>query len=102
MEIFFIFLLIVIAAIAVGAIQLSMAKDLFCTACGHVGPGKTHTRGSIGMEILLWLLLIVPGLIYSVWRHTTRGEVCGVCGAANLIPLDSPVAQKMRRDLAAK
>jgi len=71
----------------------------FCTACGHTSKPKVRTRGNVVVEIILWLPFIIPGVIYSIWRHATRGEVCPSCGAANLIPPNSPVAQKLRRDL---
>jgi hypothetical protein len=39
----------------------------YCKTCGHTGAATTKTPGSLGIEIVLWLLLIVPGVIYSVW-----------------------------------
>lgn len=33
------------------------------------------------MEVFLWLLLIVPGFIYSLWRLTTKTKVYPKCGA---------------------
>ena len=62
----------------------------------HTGnwPGKTVTRGSIWIEIILWLCLIVPGLIYSIWRLTTRRQVCSACGAAS-----ASLSSKARRRL---
>lgn len=39
---------------------------MVCTTCGHHGPTRQHTRGSIFIELVLWLLFIVPGLIYSL------------------------------------
>lgn len=68
---------------------------LICVNCGTQGKPKVKTRGSILIEIVLWLLFIVPGVIYSFWRLTTRQKVCPSCGAPNMIPIDSPVAQKM-------
>jgi len=72
----------------------------FCTTCGFEGETRLHTKGSLGVEIVLWLLLIVPGLIYTVWRHASREQVCNSCGAATLVPVTSPVAVKMRKELA--
>jgi hypothetical protein len=46
------------------------------------------------MEVVLWLLLIVPGLMYSLWRLTTRAKVCPKCGAPYMIPTNSPKAIK--------
>lgn len=71
-----------------------------CMTCGVDGLTKTRTRGSIFIEIVLWLCLIVPGLIYSIWRLTTKRQVCASCGAENIIPLDSPAAKNHRQMLA--
>lgn len=72
-----------------------MAKELLCTNCGFQGKPKTKTRGSILIEIILWICLIVPGLIYSIWRHASRFKICPSCAAPNMIPLDSPKAQQI-------
>lgn len=77
-------------------------KELYCTSCGHQGKTRYGTRGSLLIEIVLWLCLIVPGLIYSIWRHSTKRPVCRACGADTIIPPQSPLAIKMRRDLAPK
>lgn len=72
-----------------------MAKELVCTQCGTVGYGKTLTKGSIIIELILWLCFLVPGLIYSIWRMTSRVTVCKVCEAQSLIPSDSPAGKKV-------
>jgi len=76
------------------------AADLYCITCGHQGEPETHTKGSVGIELVLWLCLLVPGLIYSIWRLSSREQVCSSCGANTLVPAGSPVAIKMRKDLA--
>jgi hypothetical protein len=68
-----------------------------CSSCGHVGRPKSVTPGSILIEAVLWLCLIVPGLIYSLWRINRRHEACAKCGAATLLPMDSPVAANFAR-----
>jgi hypothetical protein len=65
---------------------------LFCTDCGHLGSPSTDTPGSILVELVLWLCFIIPGLIYSLWRHHKRHQVCALCSGANLIPANSPKA----------
>lgn len=55
-----------------------------CTTCGHHGPAAVKTRGSFLIEVVLWLCFIIPGLIYSLWRVATRGNVCSACGAATI------------------
>lgn len=70
-------------------------KEYVCRNCGYIGKPKKMTKGSMLMELVLWLLLLVPGIIYSVWRMTTRYEACPKCGSANMIPTDSPEGQKL-------
>lgn len=72
-----------------------MAKILICSACGTTGKPKSETPGSILIEIILWLCFIVPGLIYSIWRHTKRHDVCRSCGAAQLLPAESPAGRAL-------
>ena len=63
---------------------------MICTNCYYQGKGKANTRGSFVIEIILWLFFIIPGLIYTVWRLTTKAKVCPKCGQNTLIPEDSP------------
>lgn len=67
-----------------------MAKPVICAACGTVGKTKTETRGSFFIEIILWLCFLVPGMIYTLWRLTTRAKVCAACGGKQLLPLNTP------------
>jgi len=73
-------------------------KEKVCTMCGFKGKPRRMTRGSFVMEVILWLCLIAPGLIYSVWRLTSRYEGCPKCHGAAMIPLDSPLARKLLLD----
>lgn len=75
-----------------------MSDELVCTSCGHIGDSKTVTKGHFFLEVVLWLCFLVPGFIYSIWRHTSRYEACPVCGNAHLLPISSPMAQKFLRD----
>jgi hypothetical protein len=70
-------------------------SKLICSNCGTIGKPKTITKGSILIEIALWLCFLIPGLIYSIWRHTTRTNGCRSCSGANLIPLNSPIGKKL-------
>jgi hypothetical protein len=70
-------------------------KQCICTSCGYVGNTISETRGSLLIEIILWLFFIIPGLIYSIWRLTTRYEACPKCRNQNMIPVDSPVGKKL-------
>jgi hypothetical protein len=68
----------------------------YCKQCGFVGQPKRYVPGSLFLEILLWLFLIVPGVIYTGLRRTKAYWGCPVCAAPNMIPADSPVAQQAR------
>ena len=68
---------------------------MICTNCGYVGEPKPITKGSIGMEVLLWLLFLAPGFIYSIWRLASRYDGCPKCKHQNLIPIDSPNGKKI-------
>jgi len=63
-----------------------------CTRCGVSGSGSLPGSGWI--ELALWVLvLMVGGLIYSIWRRTAA-PVCSACGGT-LVPADSPAARTL-------
>lgn len=72
-----------------------MNEILVCNECGYVGSTKKGVKGSLGIELVLWLLMIFPGLIYSIWRLSTKHKVCAQCGSTSLIPVDSPRGKKL-------
>jgi len=72
-----------------------MAAELICSNCGHLGDEKQVTKGSLGIEILLWLCFLIPGLIYSLWRLSSRYSACAHCKAPNLVPVDSPRGRQL-------
>lgn len=69
-----------------------------CIMCGNIKEPRTITKGNILTEIILWLFFLLPGIIYSAWRHLSRYEGCPVCKSENMIPLTSPVARKFISD----
>ena len=77
--------------------------DQYCPACGIVGPSRFRRDGSGFVAFLLCLFLLVPGIIYIIWRHSTARWVCPSCGHAGMIPLNSPKAQaELNRATAAR
>ena len=72
-----------------------MSKKLVCTQCGYVGKPKGAIKGNGAIEIILWLFFIIPGLIYSIWRSSSRHKICPQCKSPSLIPIDSPRAKKV-------
>lgn len=80
------------AAVAEG--RAARNGSLYCPVCGTTSEGESHTRGSILIELVLWLCFLVPGIIYSIWRLTTRQKVCPACKNPGVIPITSPRARK--------
>jgi uncharacterized membrane protein YqaE (UPF0057 family) len=93
--------LIIIAIVVIPVVLLVSgmmnlnSKEMFCPNCGTKGKAKRKTKGSILIEIILWICFIVPGIIYTIWRLTNRYYACPACGAEGMIPLDSPRAKQM-------
>jgi ssDNA-binding Zn-finger/Zn-ribbon topoisomerase 1 len=78
------------------------AGNMICPNCGTRGEPKQITKGSLGMEIVLWLCFIVPGLIYSVWRLTTRQPGCPSCGQTNMINVNTPNGRLLVKQFEAQ
>jgi hypothetical protein len=68
---------------------------IVCTNCGYQGNPVSKTQGSLLVEIALWVLLCVPGIIYTVWRLTSKQIVCPRCGNLRLVPLATPEGQRI-------
>ena len=81
--------------------EIKAGDGKHCLTCGTDGRTTTNTRGSIWNEVVLWICFIVPGLIYSLWRHSSRSQVCRACGSGSVVPTDSPAAIGHRRQLGA-
>ena len=71
-------------------------KLRYCLDCGHEGPVKNKAKGSMGVEIILWICFIIPGLIYSIWRLNSKYQACTSCGSQKVIPANSPNAIKLK------
>lgn len=71
-----------------------MAKKMICSQCGGQKT-KIKTPGTLLLEIFLWLLLLLPGFIYSIWRISGRKKVCADCESENIIPIQSPKGKQL-------
>ena len=99
----FLFSLVALVGIAWVVIRLlrpAKGKPMVCVTCGHYGPSVQITKGSLGLEIFLWLLFLFPGLIYSIWRLASRKHGCASCGETRLVPPNSPVGRRLLNDSA--
>ncbi len=66
---------------------------MVCTECGYIGKGKM--RGSLLMELCLFLLFILPWIFYYLWRCTQKKSVCPKCGYRGMIPVTTPRGKEL-------
>jgi hypothetical protein len=64
-----------------------------CLDCGFVGLPKQCKPGTFGVEVVLWVLLVVPGVVYTIWRLSSRYEGCAKCGSKRIVPAGENMAQ---------
>lgn len=67
-----------------------MRGTLVCGNCRTVGKVASTMSGSNAVEALLYLLLVIPGIVYSVVRRGSRRYHCAVCGSPDLVSSESP------------
>jgi hypothetical protein len=65
-----------------------------------VGEPVKKTKGSILIEITFWLCFLIPGLIYSLWRETTKYKACPACGNSTMISIKTPLGQELQNKLS--
>lgn len=78
--------------------KFNMKKTTYtwlCSDCYNIGIPKKYIKGSIWIEIILWICYIIPGVIYSLWRLSTKTSGCELCGSSNIIPSESLMAKKI-------
>ncbi len=89
-----------------------------CTNCGTLARPKRVARGSLVIQLFLWLVLplpllatrsggdyamdmflwfcvLLPGALYTLWRVSSRRDVCASCGNAGVIDPGSPRGQQL-------
>ncbi|MGA2228862.1 MAG: hypothetical protein ABSH41_30875 [Syntrophobacteraceae bacterium] len=59
---------------------------IICPSCQYVGESGSIAKGSRKMEITLWCCLLLPGMLYTVWRQSKEGRYqgCPQCHEANV------------------
>lgn len=55
----------------------------YCLACSTYSP-VARTKGSGAAEFVLYLFMIVPGILYSIWRRSGDSKVCPNCKSTKL------------------
>ncbi len=92
----------IIAIIAGGCAYIYLKyrprPDMLCLRCHGVGEPRQEIEGSGCIELFLWIAFIIPGILYSLWRSSSRHGTCRSCGSRELVPLDSPRAREILGD----
>lgn len=58
-----------------------------CKNCGYRGKAKMRVKGTFALELLLYLLFIIPGIAYTAWRKSNQYTECPRCGAPYMVPV---------------
>jgi len=57
--------------------------EFICTNCGYQGKRRAIKPGSRGMEIILWVVFLIPGPFYTLWRMLGKKWKCPQCEQIN-------------------
>jgi len=72
-------------------------KKYLCLECGCQREPIMANRGMLIIELFMWLLYILPGVIYSIWRRVRKQEICPNCRTPSVVLTSSSRAMKMMR-----
>ncbi len=61
--------------------------DYICSECGYVGKCKITKSGSLATELKMWLLYVIPGPIYTLWRLRSRKRLCRHCDSEKILSI---------------
>ena len=72
------------------------SPHLVCTSCGHeTDVAKRVKPGSGWLTATLLCCMVVPGVVYWVWRQAMKESRCPLCNRATLIPAASPIGRSI-------
>lgn len=77
-------------------------NKMFCKECYEVAVPKTVTPGYFIIELVAWCFMVLPGLLYTMYRISNKKKVCAHCGSESVIKADSFLAKKMMTDANMK
>lgn len=78
--------------------------DYICTNCGYQGRRRAIKAGSRGMEIFLWVVFLIPGPFYSLWRILAAKKGCVQCSETTMVSAHSLLGkvkmQEINKDIS--
>ena len=66
-----------------------------CRQCAYTGKPEMFKKGTLKMEIILWCCLIIPGIIYSIWRRVGATPICPKCHYGPMMTSKSNLGYRM-------
>jgi hypothetical protein len=72
---------------------------MFCVRCRQTDVPDLRIAGSDRAELAAWCCLLLPGLLYCVWRHANRRRICAHCGSSEILR-ESRAARRRRKAVA--
>jgi len=78
-------------------VGIDFTKKYVCMECGCQRDPVNAKRGLLIIELLMWLLYILPGVIYSIWRRVRKQQVCPNCGNPSVVLTSSSRAMGVMR-----
>ena len=81
--------------------HIDFSKKYICMECGCQRDPIKAKRGLLVIEVFMWLLYILPGVIYSIWRRVRSQEVCPNCLNPSIVLTSSSRAMGVRRLMKA-
>ncbi|MDH5458753.1 MAG: hypothetical protein OEY26_08570 [Nitrospinota bacterium] len=76
---------------------IDFTKKYVCMECGCQRDPINANRGLLVIEIFMWLLYILPGVIYSIWRRVRKQQVCPNCRNPSVVLTSSSRAMGVMR-----
>lgn len=66
------------------------SDPMVCARCKHTFRRPKYSyRGSVALELIGYLFLILPGILLTRKRLARRKKVCPLCGSRKIVPTDS-------------
>ena len=78
-------------------VGIDFTKKYVCMECGCQRDPINANRGLLVIEIFMWLLYILPGVIYSIWRRVRKQQVCPNCRNPSVVLTSSSRAMGVMR-----
>ena len=79
--------------------KIQKDSEIICKNCGEVSNAIIKTKGSIIIEIFLYLFYIIPGVLYTLYRVTNKYPICQHCESKEIILRNKRVGESLYKKL---